>query len=212
MKQKITKSALAISIALMIVWAFLGTTSTIAWFSDKDEVVNTFQFGNFDLEVYRRLPDGRYERVTETTKLFDDEALYEPGYTQVIYLKVRNEGDVPFDYKLSVLANNTVDGTNVYGQPIHLPNYLRFGTVVRDTETEMLAAMSTREAARSYADKPLNNYDEKQTDFPAGGEHYIAIVVCMPEVIGNEANFRAKEASVDMSIKVTATQTEARTE
>lgn len=208
-KRKITKAALALSIIMLLVWSLLGTASTIAWFSDSDTIVNTFQFGDLNVELYHKVGND-YPIVTPETKLFDDEALYEPGYTQVVYLKVKNAGDVPFDYKLSVLPENTVDGTNVFGQPIHLPNYLKFGVVVKDTEAEVIAATQNRADARSYADTALNNYDKVQTDLAVGAEQYIALVICMPETVGNEANFRIKEASVDLGIKVKATQIEAR--
>ena len=208
-KRRITKSALALSIVLIIVWSLLGTASTIAWFSDSDTIVNTFQFGDLNVELYHKVGND-YEPVTEETKLFKDEALYEPGYTQIVYLKVKNAGDVPFDYQLSVLPDNIVEGTNVFGQPIHLPDYLKFGVVVKNTEAEVLAATQDRADARSYADTALNNYDEAQTDLAVGAEQYIALVVCMPETVGNEANFRINEASVDLGVKVQATQIEAR--
>ena len=208
-KKTITRTALAVSIVLVIIWSLFGTASTIAWFSDNDTIVNTFRFGNLNAEFYRKIGSG-YERVTEGTKLFRDEALYEPGYTQVIYLKVTNEGDVPFDYKLAVQPTNIVYGTNVFGQPIDLRDYLKFGIVVGGTEEEVLAATKNRAEARSYADTPLNHYDEAQTDLAEGAEQYIALVVCMPENVGNEANFRIKEASVDLAVMVKATQIEAR--
>lgn len=208
-KRRITKTALALSIIMLMVWSLLGTASTVAWFSDNDTIVNTLKFANFKVELYHKTANS-YEQVTETTKLFDDEALYEPGYTQVIYLKVKNAGDVPFDYKLSVLPTNIVDGINMLGSTIHLPDYLTFGVVVKDTEAEVLAATQNREDARSCANVALNNYAKQQTDFAAGEEEYIALVVCMPENVGNEANFRTKEASVDLGVKVVATQIEAR--
>ena len=208
-KKRLTRSALALSIVLIIVWSLLGTASTIAWFADSDVIVNKFQFSDFSVELYRKVGDD-YELVTEGTKLFKDEALYEPGYTQVVYLKVKNAGDVPFDYKLAVIPDNIKIGTNMFGQPIDLRDYLLFGIVVKDTEAEVLAATQTREEARLYADTRLNNYDELQTDLAAGAEQYIALVVCMPEEVGNEANARGSEASVDLAVKVKATQLEAR--
>ena len=208
-KKRITRSALALSIVLIIVWSLLGTASTIAWFSDNDVIVNTFQFGDLNVELYRKVGN-EYELVTEATKLFKDEALYEPGYTQVVYLKVKNAGDVPFDYKLAVLPTNIVDGINFFGKTLHLPDYLKFGVVVKNTEAEVLAATQNRADARVYADTALNNYDETQTDLAAGTEQYIALVVCMPETVGNEANYSIKEASVDLAVKVKATQIEAR--
>ena len=208
-KKKITRSALALSIVLIIVWSLLGTASTIAWFSDNDVIVNTLQFGDLNVELYRKVGND-YVLVTEGTKLFKDEALYEPGYTQIVYLKVKNAGDVPFDYKLAVLPVNVMIGTNMFGQPIDLREILKFGIVVKDTEEKVLAATQNRADARGYADTALNNYDEEQTDLAAEAEQYIALVVCMPETVGNEANFRGNEASVDLGVKVQATQIEAR--
>lgn len=208
-KRRITKTALALSIIMLMVWSLLGTASTVAWFSDNDTIVNTLKFADFKVELYHKTENG-YEQVTEETKLFNDEALYEPGYTQVIYLKVKNAGDVPFDYKLAVLPYNVMIGTNMFGQPIDLREILKFGVVVKNTEAEVLAATQNRADARSYADTPLNNYDKEQTDLAVGAEQYIALVVCMPENVGNEANFRTKEASVDLGVKVVATQIEAR--
>ena len=211
-KKSITKTALAISIVLIIVWSLLGTASSIAWFSDSDTIVNKFQFGDLNVELYRRTPGGDYELVTAATKLFKDEALYEPGYTQIVNLKVKNAGDVPFDYKFALLPTNVVDGTGVFGNTIHLPDYLKFGIVVKNTETEMLAATQNRAVARSFANTPLNNYaePEPQTDLAPGAEQYIALILCMPEEIGNEANFRIKEAGLDLAVNVRATQIEAR--
>ena len=208
-RKRITKSALALSILLMIVWMLLGTTSTIAWFSDSDTIVNTLQFGNLQVELYHKV-GSEYQLVTAETKLFDDEALYEPGYTQVIYLKVKNVGDVPFDYKLSVVPSEAVLGKNLFGESIYLPDHLKFGIVVKDTEEAVLAATQNRTDARSFADTQLNNYDEVQTDLAVDAAQFIALVVCMPEEVGNEANFRGTQASVDLGVNVKATQIEAR--
>lgn len=208
-KKRVTRAALALSIILIIVWSMMGTASTIAWFSDSDEVINTFVFGDLSVELYHKTDKG-YELVTGTTKLFDDAALYEPGYTQLVYLKVKNVGTVPFDYKLSVIPGNIVIGKNVFGQDINLPDHLKFGVVIGDTEAEVLAATKDRVEARKYADTPLSNYDTMRTDLPVDGEQYVALVVCMPEDVGNEANFRVKAASVELGVNVKATQIEAR--
>lgn len=219
MKRKtFTKSALAISLLLLSIWAILGATSTMAWFADTDVVVNSFTFGEVNIELYHK-DGGIYKTVDATTKLFDDEALYEPGYTQVVYLKVENTGTVPFDYKFSVNPTDYVDGTSVTGQPIHLPNHLKFGVVIGNTEDEVMAATANRTAARAAATTPLNNYTQPQksdyslmqTDLGPGGTQYAAIVIAMPEGTGNEANYRGTPVpEVVLGITVLATQIEAR--
>ena len=85
------KIALSLSLAVLVIWGILGTGTSLAWFVDTDEEVrNVFHFGEFDLEVSHRLEDGTWEIVDEDTKIFDDQALYEPGYVQVVYLKIEN--------------------------------------------------------------------------------------------------------------------------
>ena len=108
--RRFTKVAFALSICLLVLWGVLGTGTSIAWFMDETpELVNTFDFGELDLEVYYKTTNAQghdeWVLVDEKTKVFDEEALYEPGYTQVVYLKIVNKGDVEFDYKLSVNMN-----------------------------------------------------------------------------------------------------------
>ena len=98
-KKVYKRIAVAISLFLVAVWAILGTGTSLAWFTDSTpEMNNIFNFAEFELEVSHRLPDGTWEKVDSQTKIFDDEALYEPGYVQVVYLKVDNKGTVPFDF------------------------------------------------------------------------------------------------------------------
>ena len=56
---------------------------------------NTFDIGILDLEVYHKKGND-YQKVTADTKIFDDEAIYEPGYTQVVRLKIENKGNMDF--------------------------------------------------------------------------------------------------------------------
>ncbi len=206
-KKRITRSALSVSVILLIVWTLLGTGSTIAWFQDTDEAVNSFKLGTVNLEVYHKT-GGSYAPVDETTEVFDDEALYEPGYTQVVYLKIRNAGDVVIDYRLSVIADSWVDGTSVTGKKIHLPDHLKFGVVVANSEEELATLVGERVAARAQAQMTsLNKYDETHYDLVPAGEQYAALIVYMPEDVGNEANYRGDAApSVDLGIHVRASQ------
>ena len=83
--------ALALSLCALIIWGILGAGTSLAWFTDTStELNNIFHFAEFDVEVSHRLTDGKWEPVDSKTKIFDEEALYEPGYVQVVYLKVKN--------------------------------------------------------------------------------------------------------------------------
>ena len=109
--------ALILSLCALLIWAILGTGASLAWFTDTSpEINNIFHFGEFDLVVSHRLTDGKWQEVDSQTKIFDEEALYEPGYVQVVYLKVENKGTLPFEFYTAVNVNGCIEATNVFGQ------------------------------------------------------------------------------------------------
>lgn len=202
------KIALILSVCFLIVWACLGTGASLAWFSDTSpEVNNIFNFADFELEVSHRLEDGNWENVDSTTQIFDDEALYEPGYTQVVYLKVQNKGTVPFEYKTAVIVNDVTIATNVFGQRFNLQDYLRFGITVADSEADMDNSVANRELAKRLAVTELNDYTTQKATLNSGEAAYMALIVRMPEEVTNVANYRLTDIpTVDLGVVVTADQ------
>lgn len=193
LKKNYKKIALALSLMLMLVWAIMGTGASLAWFTDTStEIKNIFHFAEFDLAVSHRLEDGTYEEIEFDTKVFDDEALYEPGYVQVVYLKVENRGTVPFDFKTAVNVTDYTEATNKYGQTFLLQEHLKFGLVMADTEEELEKLVDSRDLAVEKATLPLNNYSSDVAELEAKGEMYMALLVRMPEEVGDEANYRGE--------------------
>lgn len=213
-KTSFKKIALTLSIVALIIWGILGTGTSLAWFTDTDEEIkNVINFAEFDLEVSYRLDDGvTYVPIDSQTDIFDKDALYEPGYTQVVYLKVENKGTVPFNHQAAViLGRGCVPGTNVFGQSFNLQDYLRFGLVTAKpgeilTEDELEALIPTRKKASAYATEPLNTYHSAISYLDKGAVTYMALVVHMPEEVGNVANYRNNKPEVVLGISVTATQ------
>lgn len=208
-KKRIYKQiALALSLCALIVWCILGTGASLAWFTDTSpEINNIFHFSEFDLVVSHRLTDGKWEEVDGQTKIFDEEALYEPGYVQVVYLKVENKGTVPFEFYTSVNVNGCIVATNVFGQEFMLQDYLKFGVTTADSEDAMKNSVPDREKAVEIADMPLHNYDTETAVLNPGATKYIALIVRMPEEVGNVANYRGDTVpEVDLGITVKADQ------
>ena len=208
-KKRIYKQiALALSLCALIVWCILGTGASLAWFTDTSpEINNIFHFAEFDLVVSHRLTDGKWEEVDSQTKIFDEEALYEPGYVQVVYLKVENKGTVPFEFYTSVNVNGCIVATNVFGQEFMLQDYLKFGVTTADSEDAMKNSVPNREKAVEIADMPLHNYDTETAVLNPGATKYIALIVRMPEEVGNVANYRGDTVpEVDLGITVKADQ------
>ena len=208
-KKRIYKQiALALSLCALIIWAILGTGASLAWFTDTSpEINNIFHFAEFDLVVSHRLTDGKWQEVDSQTKIFDEEALYEPGYVQVVYLKVENKGTVPFKFSTAVNVNGCIVATNVFGQDFMLQDYLKFGVINADTEEEMKNSIPDRETAVAIADMPLHNYSTNTAVLAPGDISYIALVIRMPEEVGNVANYRGDTVpEVDLGITVKADQ------
>ena len=208
MRNKYKKIALCVSILLIVSWCILGTGASLAWFVDTDEEVkNVFHFAEFKLEVSHRLEDGTWEKIEQDTQIFDDEALYEPGYTQVVYLKIENKGTIPFDFKTAVSVTDYTLATNVFGQSFQLQDYLKFGLTTADTEEELFEKVATRNLAKELAVMPLSNYSTETASLDANGTIYMALIVRMPEDVTNVANYRGDVIPrVELGLIVTATQ------
>ena len=215
-QKKWRKAALALSACLFVLWWALGTGATLAWFSDVETVRNEFRIGLLDLDVsYKNDIITEYTPLKGATEVFYDEALYEPGYTQVVYLKIENNGDVDFNYKVTVTIEDFTNGKNAWGKEIYLPNYLRYGVVFAESETELQEMVRDRLNTRTYAIndwRMLDTWSEISPYIFEAGEnpHYAALIIYMPEEVGNAANYRGfVEPRVELGITVFAQQSNA---
>jgi 16S rRNA (adenine1518-N6/adenine1519-N6)-dimethyltransferase len=113
----------------------IGTT--FAWFTDSvTSGRNVIQSGNLDVTLdYYNVQSKKFEPVDENVKLFNDAALWEPGYTEVAYLKVDNAGSLALKYKLAVNVYNELDGINKAGETFSLSDHLVFKVVEIDEES-----------------------------------------------------------------------------
>lgn len=209
MKNNYSRAALVLSIVFLLMWSVMGTGTSLAWFTDtSEEVKNIFEFADFDLDVEYRTENGEWKTIENETQIFDEKALYEPGYVQVVYLRVINKGDVPFDFRTAVNTIDYTPATNIFGQTFNLQDYLKFGlTEAVDSEEKMDALVQTREMAKSYATIDLCSYETKVASLDAGTTVYMALVVQMPEEVDNNANYRGNVIPrVELGLVVNATQ------
>ena len=208
---KTTKRALVLSAfaILMCVTMLIGTT--FAWFTDTASTgVNKIQAGNLDVKLMYSTDMIEWKEATEQTKLFDDNALWEPGYTQVVYLKVVNAGNLALKYEAGFSKNYTSNrGKNVNGDWYRVDNYLKIGTVKTETKfanrEDVWSAIAATEKTLAK-DVMLTdgwitlNAKEESTPF--------AVAIYMPTSVGNDANAsRLRPSSVSgLGIEVRATQ------
>ena len=208
---KSTKRALLTSALALLMCVAMLVGATFAWFTDTASTgVNKIVSGNLDVKLMYSTDMQTWKEATDQTKLFDDNALWEPGYTQVVYLKIVNAGKLALKYEAGFSKNYTSNrGKNVNGDWYRVDNYLKIGTA------ETATKFANREdvwSAIAATEKTLAK-DVMLTDgwitLNAGEESEpFAVAIYMPTSVGNEANAsRLRPSSVSgLGIEVRATQ------
>ncbi len=210
--KKTTKKALIASVISLLLCFTMLLGTTYAWFTDSvTSTNNIIKSGNLDVELYWSKDASVWNKVDADTNVFSND-LWEPGHTEVVYLKVVNEGSLALKYQLGVNIADEVGSVNVYGDDFKLSDFILYGTIKGQTDK-----FATREEAlaKVKSAKKLNvAYANNSELYPANNtlgkasEEYVTFVVYMPETVGNEAN-HAKDAEVptiDLGINLYATQ------
>ena len=208
-KTRSTKKALLLSAFSLLICFSMLIGTTFAWFTDSvTSANNIIKSGNLDVELYYQAEGQGWKKVEANTNVFKENALWEPGHTEVVKLKVVNEGSLALKYNLGVNVASEVGSINVDGDPFKLSDSIKFGIVDG-------AQSYTREQAVAAVDataKTLKTaYNSGSTKLLAGKENVVTMVVYMPTTVGNEANY-AKGATVptiNLGINLFATQVEA---
>ncbi len=210
-QSKNTKRALLASVLSLVLCFTMLIGSTFAWFTDSATTgVNKIVAGNLDIDLYHGTVENDAisytEIVDKETKLFNDGALWEPGYTEVAYLKVENVGTLALKALFTVNFSNQKTGTSVEGNEIKLSNYLKYDLI----EIAEGDYYGTREEARNAAEANAKLIATEQNEIHLEAEaapKYYALVVYMPETVGNEANYRGNDIpSIDLGVTLIATQ------
>lgn len=210
-KSKITKRALLASVLSLMLCMAMLVGSTFAWFTDSvTSGKNKIVAGNLDVELSWSTDGETWERVNADTNMFKD-ALWEPGYTRVVYLKVENVGSLALKYKFGINVAGKVIGKTADDQNIDLSQYIKFGVVDNATPYTVDDAGRTaaRNAVKDSAVLVSAGYASTEANLSANTESQpIALVVYMPEEVGNEANhgFEKQTPSIDLGINLVATQ------
>lgn len=204
------KRSLMLSLLSMILCVSMLVGTTFAWFTDSvTSANNTIMSGNLDIELEYSTDMVNWTVVDASTNVFDDAALWEPGYTEVVYLRVSNVGSLALKYQLGINVASETEGVNVLGDSFKLSDYIMYG--VNENITEKYADRATAVAATTNATK-LNSTYAKGFELNAKTEtttdnDVFALVLYMPESVGNEANHNGVNApSINLGLTVLATQ------
>ena len=216
--RKSTKRALLGSVMAMVLCLAMLVGATFAWFTDTASTgVNKIQAGNLDVALEYSTDFETWNKVTDTTKLFEDSTVWEPGRTEVVYLRVKNAGTLALKYAVGMYNINEGRGKNVAGEFYYLSNYVKLGAV------ETTAAYADREAAinavnaeartlKSIGSSAIIGEDQMVMLAPEADAKTYALVLYMPTEVGNEANPKNNDpywaSKFSFGISVNATQAE----
>ena len=227
-KRALISSTLAI---LMCVAMLIGTT--FAWFTDTaSTAVNKIQAGNLDIEVEyaKEAMDSEgnltgeiteFKTIKDSTEVFDNNALWEPGRREYVIFRISNKGSLALKYKFNLAVVNQKAGVNKAGEEYFLADYLCASAKASEEKNFDYSSgfssagmyftlwndLSAAGTTPALAEKPLSSAAFEGT-LKAGEKQAAAMVVWMPTTVGNKANAISpdKAATVDFGINVVATQ------
>ena len=208
--RKNTRRALVLSLLSLLVCCSMLVGTTFAWFTDSvTSGKNTIVAGNLDIEL-EYWKNGEWVDVNGKTDILTN-SLWEPGVTEVAYLKVNNAGTLALKYQLGINIVSETSGTNQAGKTFKLSDYIQFGVIENvNGETDAYASREAAVAAVANSQKISAGYGKAASMTP-GEELYLALVVYMPTTVDNEANYMTGTIApaINLGINLFATQVEA---
>ena len=206
MKQRSTRSALLLSVLSLLLCVSMLVGTTFAWFTDSvTSANNIIRSGNLDIEL-DYWTGSAWKTVNNASDILSED-LYEPGYVQVAYLRLKNAGSLALKYQIGMNIVSEVAGKNQANETFKLSDFIRFGIVEGvNGETAPYADRAAAMAAVAAPKKISAGYT-KASNMLAGEELYLAVVAFMPTTVGNEANHNGVDVpKIDLGLNVFATQ------
>lgn len=204
---KDTKKKLLASIATLVVCFAMLIGSTYAWFTDSASTgVNKIQAGNLDVQLLMWNGTAYVdvnENPNEPLSLFSIgtsnvaqnnnlDTLWEPGKTQVAYLKIKNKGNLDLKYSVVVQVVNPSNSKDLY-------EVMKYNIVPDATNVTQVTQWTGPGTAVTVGNNATsaNDVKLKKTE-----EHCFALAIHMDETAGNTY----KDGKVEFYIHVNATQ------
>ena len=214
--RKTTRRALVLSLLSLLLCCSMLVGTTFAWFTDSvTSGKNQIVAGNLDVELYYQV-EGQtdWTKVTDNSNVFKENTLWEPGHTEVVKLKVVNEGTLSLKYQLGVNIVSETGSKNVLGNEFKLSDYIKFG-VVEGAQTynreQAIAAVEANATALNVAYGTGTVKLDPKTETNTDNEDIVTMVVYMPTSVDNNANYAKGEAvpTILLGLNLYATQVEA---
>lgn len=205
-KQKSTRKMLLSSILSLALCISMLIGTTFAWFTDNvTSANNIIKSGNLDVELEYSTDLVTWTKVDENTNIFKDGALWEPGYTEVVYLRVSNAGSLALKYQLGINVVSETPGENQQGDSFKLSHYIEYG-VVDDVTAKYASREDAVKELGGNSTTLATAYSKEDTILAKADPDVVALVVYMPESVGNEANHNGTVPEIKLGLNVFATQ------
>ena len=218
--KRATKRALLTSVTALVMCVVMLVGTTFAWFTDTASTgVNKIQAGNLKMEVtYKNTSDGEFNTLNESTNVFMENALWEPGHVEFAVLNVKNIGTLALKYKLGInIAEEKGSKSVVDNKDFNLSDYIRFAVIDGDQSNlgrdKLVAAATEKDndvlSAGYMKENHLVPVGKENPTSGDASEKIVTLVVWMPTNVGNEANYDAAVAKapvINLGINVAATQ------
>ena len=213
MTNKSTKRALLASIMALLLCFTMLLGTTFAWFTDSAASgSNVITAGTLDLVVEYTLDGTNWKDLDGAIDLFQ-KGLWEPGHTEVVALRITNNGSLALKYTANMnIASETI-GKTKDGADIVLSDILTVDSIIMDTGTmgDVLLGVafgdeSTLQYTNTASFKNANVLGADEMLLP-GTSKYLIVKVDMAETVGNEANHNGTNIpKINFGINILATQ------
>ena len=205
--KKVSRRALFTSVISLILCCAMLMGTTFAWFTDSVASTNNrIQSGTLDIALEVLQNDEWVDASSTDVKIFDYDK-WEPGYTQVVQLRVANRGTLALKWQASLVTQNTLsklaEAIDVY--------------VISDDQND---TVSTRLAGLDRPGAVVNEYDgfkkfclkdfiNNLTAMTTGSmlpeqESYLGLVLQMRTDAGNE--YQGLDLGGTFDLVISATQ------
>ena len=128
---KTTKRALFSSVVALLLCFTMLLGTTFAWFTDSAASgSNVITAGNLDIVVEYTLDGTNWNDLDGATDLFQ-KGLWEPGHTEVVALRIKNNGTLALKYAANMNIVDETVGKTKDGADIVLSDILTVSTLVQ---------------------------------------------------------------------------------
>ena len=200
-KTKSTKRALLLSALSLLMCVSMLIGSTFAWFTDSvTSGNNKIVAGTLDVDLYLWKDANTPTEITDESDPIFGEAglaqnstntLWEPGKTQVVYLSIKNNGNLDLKYKVALNVVNPADGKDLY-------KVMQYD-IIEDATYGSVTAWNATDAKSVVVG--TNATQANDVELKAGAERKFALAVHMDELAGND--YQGGKVNFDLTVLAT---------